>query len=450
VFNNIISSRATFDGCDARRAITSVVVVKQTIHIIADVLRDTTLEINSDLTVTVDNAPTELDLITTFYSKSTDTQTIHEYVVRPTNSHATFDTADRKPTTAASTYVRKTFLLVISAFDLSEKRRRQSGPFVGYNGRATSAWTQASTLTLQNGQLFLTYANGTVAQFSASSNNAYDYFLPSVNPGNITTTFSLSNTGTLLWNNVNFYNDAGPFCVLPSGQILAVFQQNTQPASCVFIDLTVAELTSCAATSLGTVLVGGAQGPTGPSGASGPSGPTGPSGLSGLYGAVSATGATGPSGLSGLSGLSGPSGTIGLSGPSGASGLQGIQGSQGPSGLSGLSGPSGPSGTIGLPGLLGPSGPSGVIGPSGPSGPSGAFGATGATGAMGPSGSPGIAYAYLGCFYQSGNSSSTSNKVLVGGFIATYTTGGNVNCSSQCNNRNNIILWRDQCGGCKR
>ena len=50
--------------------ISSVVVVKQTIHIITDVPYDTTLEINKDLTVTVDNAPTHLDLITTYLSQS--------------------------------------------------------------------------------------------------------------------------------------------------------------------------------------------------------------------------------------------------------------------------------------------------------------------------------------------------------------------------------------------
>ena len=51
--------------------ISSVVVVKQTIHIINSVPYDTTWEVNKDLTITVDNAPTNLDIITTFYSRST-------------------------------------------------------------------------------------------------------------------------------------------------------------------------------------------------------------------------------------------------------------------------------------------------------------------------------------------------------------------------------------------
>ena len=52
--------------------------VKQSIRIMIDVPYDTILQINSDLAVTVENAPTELDLITTFYSTSTKILTIGE------------------------------------------------------------------------------------------------------------------------------------------------------------------------------------------------------------------------------------------------------------------------------------------------------------------------------------------------------------------------------------
>lgn len=188
------------------------------------------------------------------------------------------DHKSSKPTTSAKTYVEGSFTLILVAPEWSRKRRRQSGSYVGYNGRATSACTQASTLTLVSGQLFVTYANGTVAQYSANSNDPYDYLVPSTTPGNVTTTFSVSNTGTLIWNNDYFYDSAATFCVLPSGQILALFQQNAEPVGCVFIDLNVGELSACAAASgsngvnSGTVIVGGAPVQ---SGASGPSGPTG-------------------------------------------------------------------------------------------------------------------------------------------------------------------------------
>ena len=112
---------------------------------------------------------------------------------------------------------------------------------MSYTGRATSSCTQASTLTLANNQLLITYSNGTVAQFSATTGDAYDYFAPSTTPGDITTTFSVSNTGTLLWTNTKFFDGNALFCLLPSGVIVAVFQQGAQPQYCVFIDLTIAE-----------------------------------------------------------------------------------------------------------------------------------------------------------------------------------------------------------------
>ena len=134
-----------------------------------------------------------------------------------------------------------TLIIVASELSLSPKRKRQAGAFMSYTGRATSSCAQASILTLANNQLWMTFSNGTVAQFSARTGDAYDYFAPSTNPGDITTTFSLSNTGTLLWTSPSFFNGNALFCVLPSGVLVAVFQQGAQPLSCVFIDLTVAE-----------------------------------------------------------------------------------------------------------------------------------------------------------------------------------------------------------------
>ena len=116
---------------------------------------------------------------------------------------------------------------------------------MGYNGRATSACAQASFLSLANGQLFVQFANGTIAQYSAKSGDAFDYLIPSTILGDVTTTFSLSNTGTLLWTSNSFFNGGALFCVLPSGIIVAVFQQGAQPTNCVFIDLTVAQCGCC-------------------------------------------------------------------------------------------------------------------------------------------------------------------------------------------------------------
>lgn len=118
-------------------------------------------------------------------------------------------------------------------------RRRQSPSFVNYRGRSTTYCKEASAYYLYQGQLFVEYSNGTVAQFSTTTGAAYSLFTPSTTPGNILTTFSISTTGSLLWNNDSFFNGGALFCLLPSGDLVAVFQQAAQPESCVYIDLTV-------------------------------------------------------------------------------------------------------------------------------------------------------------------------------------------------------------------
>ena len=131
------------------------------------------------------------------------------------------------------------FLLTVQLLQIGGKRRRQAASFVDYQGRATSNCLQATTYTLFAGQLFAQYANGTTAQFSASTEDLYSILEPRSLVGDITTTFSLSSVGTLLWNNDAFFNGAASFCILPSGDLVAVFSQGAQPENCVFVDLTV-------------------------------------------------------------------------------------------------------------------------------------------------------------------------------------------------------------------
>ena len=239
--------------------------------------------------------------------------------------------------------------------------------------------------------------------------------------------------------------------MLPSGIIVAVFQEGAQPQNCVFVDLTVVQLTSSVVmTTMSDSASGGRGGGTvvlQGNGAMGPSGPQGPSGLPGPQGVP---GQIGPPGTQGSPGIVGPPGPTGPQGPVGGQGPQGIAGPTGPSGLIGPSGPQGiigpsgaqgPIGTQGSPGIAGPTGPSGLTGPSGPqgiigpSGAQGAIGPSGPQGLVGPSGAPGYAYTYLGCFYQQGAATSTSGKVLKA-YQQTYTTGANVGCASVCNNLN--------------
>lgn len=263
--------------------------------------------------------------------------------------------------------------------------------------------------------------------------------------------------------------------------IVAVFRLGAQPTGCVFIALTVAILSSCvtppsasgvSASAGGDTVefvlpggqgIAGATGPFGPTGAQGPSGlpgvqgnpgPTGPSGLQGLPGAQGVQGIPGATGATGLPGPIGPTGVQGVPGPSGAQGAQGnigpqgVQGNVGPSGLQGSAGPSGPSGAQGLTGSTGATGAQGLQGNVGPQGiqgnigPQGLTGPTGAQGVPGPSGAAGaagmIAYSYLGCYYQSGPSTSGSGKVLAN-FQRTFTTSANVGCAALCSSQNFVF-----------
>ena len=221
--------------------IESVVVMKHTIHIITSVPHDTTFQVNTGLTITVNNAPTSLDFLTTYFSRTTAIRTMTRSVARFIDLQITFWPWHSQNPSDFSMSAANSFTLMIVASELSPKRRRQAGAFMSYTGRATSSCAQAGILTLANNQLWVTFSNGTIAQFSANTGDTYDYFTPSITPGDITTTFSLSNTGSLLWTNSNFFNGNALFCVLPSGVIVAVFQQGAQPSSCIFIDLTIAE-----------------------------------------------------------------------------------------------------------------------------------------------------------------------------------------------------------------
>ena len=76
----IVGSAATQDACflpyPGPRVITSVLVVKQTIHVITNIPKDTAFEVNPYLTISVNNAPTNLDITTTYLSRHTSVITI--------------------------------------------------------------------------------------------------------------------------------------------------------------------------------------------------------------------------------------------------------------------------------------------------------------------------------------------------------------------------------------
>ena len=70
--------------------VNSVVVVKHTVHIITSVPHNTTFQVNTGLTVTVDDAPTSLDFLTTYFSTSTAIETRNGSVTPPQELLSTF------------------------------------------------------------------------------------------------------------------------------------------------------------------------------------------------------------------------------------------------------------------------------------------------------------------------------------------------------------------------
>ena len=81
------------DACIYRTGpllVNSVMVVKHTIHIITSVPQNTTFQVNTDLTVTVDDAPTSLDFLTTYFSTSTAVETRNGSVIPSQELQITF------------------------------------------------------------------------------------------------------------------------------------------------------------------------------------------------------------------------------------------------------------------------------------------------------------------------------------------------------------------------
>ena len=150
--------------------------------------------------------------------------------------------------------------------------------------------SNANAYNLVNGQLFVTNS-GVTQQFSTNTGVAYQAFLPSSSVGNVTTTFSLTAGSALLWTNSSFYAGNAQFCIMPSGVINAVFQYEQEPTGCVFISLTISDITNCV-------------------------NPQGPTGVSRCYiswwtfstDSLCLLQPSGPQGIQGISGLSGQAG----------------------------------------------------------------------------------------------------------------------------------------------
>ncbi len=97
---------------------------------------------------------------------------------------------------------------------LSSRQVEESPVLVGEGGIAQTC-NQAVSYTLVNGELLAT-SNGTVALFSTSGDVPYAPFVATYPPEAITTTFTVDNTGSLIWTNDLFFNGNALVSLMPS------------------------------------------------------------------------------------------------------------------------------------------------------------------------------------------------------------------------------------------
>ena len=213
--------------------VTKVIITEHPFYISTNVVSNTSFEIAPELTFTVGNAPTVLDLTTTSVEKNSQIE-----LKPPSASTTSRDGPDGVGSAAA-------FIIhVTSNKGANRKRQDSSGTFFGPGGNSTTSCANAGTYTISQGRLFEQY-NGTVGEFSAPSGAPYVLFQPSQSVSSITTTFLLTTSGELVWQNETFYGGAAQFCILQDGTFIAVFELGGQPFGCVFVELTVTGISNC-------------------------------------------------------------------------------------------------------------------------------------------------------------------------------------------------------------
>ncbi|THY67848.1 hypothetical protein D6C97_00556 [Aureobasidium pullulans] len=128
-------------------------------------------------------------------------------------------------------------------------QKRQSGFYMNANGTVTNDCSSAPIYAIKNGVLTATI-NNVVYYYSTSPGIAYSQFVPSLTPGSITTSFSATSNGQLSWFNSQFYNGQAQFCSLSNGTVYAVYQQDAAPSGCLYIQLSLFSVSSCAALAM--------------------------------------------------------------------------------------------------------------------------------------------------------------------------------------------------------
>jgi hypothetical protein len=233
------------NACNIHLPVSRSVVYQQAVSVNTLVQSNTTFfPIPKAQAITVTDAPTSFDLIITL----SWTKTLPYLASSSTLAGV-----------AAPTATDSTFILFIQS-DTRLHHKRQSGFYMNANGTVSNDCSSAPIYTIKNGVLTATI-NSVVYYYSTGPGVAYAQFVPAQTPGSITTTFSATSGGQLSWFNSQFYNGQAQFCSLSNGTVYAVFQQDAAPSGCMYIQLSLFSVSSCAALAM-------SSGPSGPSGKS--------------------------------------------------------------------------------------------------------------------------------------------------------------------------------------
>lgn len=245
-------------------------VHEQAVSINTDVLTNTTFYPIPQVALTISNAPTSLDTLTTLtwtettaavrsetpqqaVSMNTDLLIYSTFSSTPQDGLTISDapTSLQLPTTftwTESTAAVSSATPLPSQFVLAQhqyNRKRQSGSsFVSPDGTLTSDCENAVQYSIVDGQLLANTSQGTVYYFSTSPGVPYAPFIPTTVPGNISTTFRITTAFTLSWRNTQFYNREASFCSV-NDTVYAVFQPDVYPDGCFFAPLSPAYGPGC-------------------------------------------------------------------------------------------------------------------------------------------------------------------------------------------------------------
>ena len=223
------------NACNIYRPISHNTVYQQAVSLNTYVDYNTTFYPiqGTQAAITVTDAPTSLDTITTLSWTKTLLSTAFTSTL---------------PSIAVPTATDSSFILFIMS-DTRLHQKRQSGFYMNANGTVTNDCSSAPIYAIRNGVLTATI-NNVVYYYSTSPGIAYSQLVPSLTPGSITTSFSATSNGQLSWFNSQFYNGQAQFCSLSNGTVYAVYQQDAAPSGCLYIQLSLFSVSSCAALAM--------------------------------------------------------------------------------------------------------------------------------------------------------------------------------------------------------